>query len=74
MMIKSIADINKIRESKQADLMIRVNPDASPTKGAFSIFSASLSPARSLRTGVPFMMWLSKISFTSSGCTSVYMI
>lgn len=31
-MIKSIADINKIRESKQADLMIRVNPDASPTK------------------------------------------
>lgn len=32
MMIKSIADINKIRESKQADLMIRVNPDASPTK------------------------------------------
>ena len=27
MMIKSIADINKIRESKQADLMIRVNPD-----------------------------------------------
>lgn len=32
MMIKSIADINKIRERKQADLMIRVNPDASPTK------------------------------------------
>lgn len=31
-MIKSIADINKIRASKQADLMIRVNPDASPTK------------------------------------------
>lgn len=31
-MIKSIADINKIRERKQADLMIRVNPDASPTK------------------------------------------
>ncbi len=31
-MIKSIADINKIRESKQADLMIRVKPDASPTK------------------------------------------
>ncbi len=31
-MIKSIADINRIRESKQADLMIRVNPDASPTK------------------------------------------
>ena len=31
-MITSIADINKIRESKQADLMIRVNPDASPTK------------------------------------------
>ena len=31
-MIKSIADINKIRERNQADLMIRVNPDASPTK------------------------------------------
>lgn len=31
-MIKSIADINKIRKRKQADLMIRVNPDASPTK------------------------------------------
>ena len=30
-MIKSISDIDKIRKEKQADLMIRVNPDAEPT-------------------------------------------
>ena len=31
-MIKSIADIDKIRKTKRADMMIRVDKDAEPTK------------------------------------------